>query len=205
MTTARTGSGDGGYTDLLGGRRVAKYDLIPEALGELDEATSCLGVAKSQLPHGKPHERVRELIEQAQHDLYELMAELAFPVRHAHARRIGQADVERLDKAVTQLQATLRLPSQFILPGASRGSAPIDLARAVVRRAERAVARVVHAARERPDLEYPQNAALVAYLNRLSLLLFVLARLEDALNDAPELLAGRGRRAPPAGSGEGNG
>src|SRR5581483_6305043 len=140
MTTARTGSGDDGYTDLLGGRRVAKYDPIPVALGEVDEATSALGVAKATLPPDESrHALARRLIEMAQHDLYELMAELAFPPEHAQAQRIDEGHVARLDAAIAEVQASVPVARRFILPGACRESAAIDLARAVVRRAERAV------------------------------------------------------------------
>jgi cob(I)alamin adenosyltransferase len=203
MATARTGSGDAGFTDLLGGRRVAKYDLIPEALGEVDEATSALGLAKACLPEGAPHDLARRALESAQHDLYQLMAELAFPPDHRQARRLSEADVRRIEAAIQQAQAAVALPNKFILPGGCRESAGLDLARAVVRRAERAVARVLHAGAaqqagrgpqqdpQRGAPEYPSNPALVSYLNRLSLLLFVLARYEDVVTGATQRLAGQ--------------
>ncbi|MGH2351074.1 MAG: ATP:cob(I)alamin adenosyltransferase [Chloroflexota bacterium] len=216
MTTARTGSGDAGFTDLLGHRRVAKYHPILEALGEIDEATSALGMAKAGLPEGEAHDLARGVIEAAQHDLYQLMAELAFPPQHAQARRIGEGDVQRLDAEIQRVQAAANVPARFVLPGASRESAGLDFARAVVRRAERAVVRVLHTGADDPagdllpdaapqgdgreqvagggerqgDVDYPTSPSLAAYLNRLSLLLYVLARYEDAVSGATLRLAG---------------
>ena len=213
MATARTGAGDAGYTDLLGRRRVPKYHPIAEALGEVDEATSALGLARAGLPPGEPHDLTRRLVEAAQHDLYQLMAELAFPPAHAQARRLAEGDVQRLDAAIRQVQAAADIPAKFVLPGETRQSAGLDLARAVVRRAERAVVRVLHLgagkggapappeaqdaadtpeAPDAPDiLDYPSSPFLAAYLNRLSLLLYVLARYEDAVAGAAHRLAGR--------------
>ncbi len=192
MATARTGSGDDGYTDLLGGRRVAKYDPIPVALGEVDEATSALGVAKAMLPaDDSRHALARRLIEMAQHDLYELMAELAFPPEHAQAKRISEGHVAKLDAALAEVQASVSIASRFVLPGACRESAAIDLARAVVRRAERAVVRVLHEGQQHPERRAPANPVLAAYLNRLSLLLFVLARYEETVTGAEQRLAGQ--------------
>lgn len=192
MATARTGSGDDGYTDLLGGRRVAKYDPIPVALGEVDEATSALGVAKATLPPDESrHALARRLIEMAQHDLYELMAELAFPPEHAQAQRIDEGHVARIEAAIAEVQASVPVARRFILPGACRESAAIDLARAVVRRAERAVVRVLHEGPQHPERSAPANPALAAYLNRLSLLLFVLARYEETVTGAEQRLAGQ--------------
>lgn len=179
--------GDAGYTDLLGKRRVAKYEPVPEALGALDEATSALGLAK----RAARAERTRRLIHQAQHDLYDLMAELAMPPDHPRARRIEAAHVAWLDRSVATLGATVAVPKKFLLPGASDASAPLDLARAIVRMAERRLARVAH------DGALPNLHAL-AYVNRLSLLLYYLARAEDVAAGVDFDLAGSPAERPEA-------
>jgi cob(I)alamin adenosyltransferase len=160
--------GDGGETDLLGHRRVRKDDPIVAALGALDEATSALGVAKRAAQEA----RTRRVIHQAQHDLYQLMADLASRPDAAQSVRITAEHVAWLDRGVATLQAAVVVPPKFILPGGSAGSAAVDLARAVVRTAERRVATLAG------DGALANPAAL-AYLNRLSLLLYYLARAED--------------------------
>jgi cob(I)alamin adenosyltransferase len=161
--------GDSGYADLLGRRRAAKHEPIFEALGTLDEAFSQLGVAKC----AAGEERTRRFLHQAQADLFELMAELAMPPDHPKARRIEPAHVEWLDRWLATVQQPFLSLRQFILPGACAASAALDVARAVVRTAERRVALLAH----RGDYE---NPAALAYVNRLSLVLYYLARAEDA-------------------------
>src|SRR5688500_262799 len=100
---ARRGSaaGDEGYTDLLGGRRVPKYHPVLEALGELDTATSLLGLGK----RAAREERTRRLLHQVQADLYDVMSELAFPPEHAKAERISDEHVAWLDRTLAAVQA----------------------------------------------------------------------------------------------------
>lgn len=161
-------SGDTGQTDLLGGRRVAKYDATIEALGALDEATSALGVAR----HDVNRSEAGDVMRQAQRDLYELMAELALPVDHPKRVRVTADHLEWVERALKQLEEAVTIPAKFVLPGACPASAAVDFARAVVRRAERRVVQVVHA-------EADPNPHLLAYINRLSLLLYMVARAED--------------------------
>jgi len=165
-----TGRGDDGYTDLLGGPRVAKYDLRPEALGALDEASAALGLARA---HAQSEETRHALI-QAQRDLYLLMADIAtIEGRHAGQPRLTAAHVGSLERIIADLDPRVSIPKEFVAPGDSVCGAALDVARTVVRRAERALARVAHAD------ALPGSAGL-AYLNRLSSLLFGLARFEDA-------------------------
>jgi cob(I)alamin adenosyltransferase len=171
--------GDAGYTDLLGRRRVAKHDPRIEAIGLVDEATSLLGLARS----GAQEERTRRLAQQAQQDLYEVMAELAFPPEHAQARRIGPEHVEWLDRCVGRVQAPFLSLTKFVLPGGCPGSAGLDVARAAVRTAERQLARLAHEG-------LLPNPTSMGYLNRLSLLLYYLARAEDAAAGVDFDLAG---------------
>ena len=171
--------GDAGETDLLGHRRVRKDDPVVEALGALDEATSALGVAKQSAQEP----RARRAIHQAQHDLYQLMADLATRPDGAPAVRITAEHVAWLDRGVAALQAAVPVPRKFVLPGGCAASAAVDYARAVVRTAERRLARLAHEGALR-------NAQALAYVNRLSLLLYYLARAEDAAAGVDLDLAG---------------
>jgi cob(I)alamin adenosyltransferase len=165
-----SGRGDDGYTDLLGGPRVAKYDLRPEALGALDESSAALGLARA---HAQREETRLALI-QAQRDLYLLMADIAtIEGRHAGQPRLTAAHVAGLERIVADLDPHVSIPKEFVAPGDSIPGAALDVARTVVRRAERVLARLTHAG------ELPSPDA-IAYLNRLSSLLFGLARFEDA-------------------------
>ena len=170
MFGRRLGTGDDGFTDLMGPKRVAKYDLRPETYGTLDEATSALGLARAL----SAQERVREVIHRVQHDLYLMMAEVATPQAQLEKLpyRISEEQVAWLNTTITELEAGLELPKQFIMPGASAASAAIDLGRTIVRRAERHAVRLVHEGRMPPG-------QVLRYLNRLSSLLFVLARYEE--------------------------
>ena len=164
-----TGLGDDGSTDLLGAR-VVKDDPRVEALGTLDEATSAIGFARSLAGN----DRVRAVLIDVQRDLYRIMAELAFtdelrPVSYA----LAQDRVDWLGSETDGLTAGIELPREFILPGESTPGAALDVARTVVRRGERQVVALAHSGHE-------LNPQIIAYLNRLSSLLFIAARVEDA-------------------------
>ena len=174
-----SGRGDDGYTDLLGGPRVAKYDLRPEALGALDEASAALGLARA---HAQRNETRRALIH-AQRDLYLLMADIAtVDGRHAGQPRLTAAQVTALEQIIADLDPHVSIPKEFVAPGDSLAGAALDVARTVVRRAERVLARLAHAG----ALPSPDG---IAYLNRLSSLLFGLARFEDAAAGATPTIA----------------
>ncbi len=164
------GGGDDGTTGLLGGGRAAKDDLRIEAYGTVDEASSAIGLAKALTSD----DRVREIAEQLQQGLYRLGAELATnPADPGKFATTSEADVAELDHLLVELEAEVEMPSGFILPGSTPASGALDLARTVVRRAER---RCVTLIRE-GELA---NQQARRYLNRLSLLLFVLGRFEEA-------------------------
>lgn len=165
-----TGQGDDGFTGLLGRGRVPKYDLRPEAYGTVDEAQAAMGVARATAQDA----RVRALLLEAQRDLSLLMTELAAATPQAVERVDGlpQGRVEWLERAIDELDEEMPPLRVFVVPGDSLAGAALHLARTVVRRAERRVTRLVHQG------DVP-NAELVRYLNRLSSLLFVLARRED--------------------------
>ncbi|MGH7760841.1 MAG: cob(I)yrinic acid a,c-diamide adenosyltransferase [Candidatus Dormibacteraceae bacterium] len=165
------GSGDDGSTGLLGGGRAHKDDPRIEAYGTIDEASSAVGLAKSL----SPHPRVRAICEELQRGLYALGAELATnPISGASFAHTGEQDVERLDGLIAELEKSVTMPDGFILPGATPASGALDLARAVTRRGER---RCVSLER----VGGLKNQQVRRWLNRLSLLLFVLGRYEEAL------------------------
>ena len=170
-----TGLGDDGTTDLLGAR-VAKDDPRIDALGSLDEATSAIGLARSMVTEA----RVREDLVAVQRDLYQIMAELAFtPELRPAAYAFAQDRVDWLGAETDALAAEVDLPREFILPGESTPGAALDVARTVVRRGERDVVAVGHAGHE-------VSSTIYGYLNRLSSLLFIVARIEDrAAGSAP--------------------
>ncbi len=166
-----TKTGDEGYTGLLGPDRVSKDSPRIEACGEVDEATSAIGVARASLNYPS----LADALLGIQRDLYVLMSELASSREAAERlpRRIGPADVERLESLEEAMLAEAALPGEFVVPGGSAEGASLDLARAIARRAER---RIVGLARE----GLIANPALLRYANRLSDILFVMARLVEA-------------------------
>ena len=169
MSPFYTRTGDEGNTGLLGEGRVPKFDLRIEALGALDEATAALGLARS----AARADQSASLILEAQRDLYRLMAEVgATPENAAAFRSIDAERVRWLETQTDALTETVPMPREFVIPGETPSSAAMSLARTVVRRAERRVVELFH----QGGLENPH---LLAYLNRLSSLCFVLELLEN--------------------------
>ncbi|MDA8424776.1 MAG: cob(I)yrinic acid a,c-diamide adenosyltransferase [Treponema sp.] len=165
-----TKSGDEGLTSLWSGERVWKDDLRVEAYGSVDELDSILALAR----HAITQAEVLAAIDRVQHDLHRLAGELASRGR-SFDRPIEIADEERLDREIRELEARIPLKG-FVVPGMTEASARLDLARTVARRTER---RVVALARGSEV-----SAPLRRYLNRLSDLLFMLARAEEAASGA---------------------
>jgi cob(I)alamin adenosyltransferase len=161
--------GDFGYTDLLDQRDVPKHDLRIEVLGTLDEASSALGIARATTDS----ERSASLILEIQRDLCWMMSELAATTEEARPGiHITAERVDWLADTMTGLQAEAPLEPQFTVPGDSTSGGFVQFGRAIVRRAERLVTLLD----QQGALHNPQ---IIAYLNRLSALLFVLARYED--------------------------
>jgi cob(I)alamin adenosyltransferase len=166
------GGGDDGSTGLLGGGRARKDDPRIEAYGTVDEASSAIGLAKALSAHA----RVRAICEELQRGLYALGAELATnPESKASFGKTTEAGVERLEQFTEELEKTVPMPDGFILPGSTPASGALDLARAITRRAERRCLALERAG----GFDNPQ---VRRWLNRLSLLLFVLARYEEGLS-----------------------
>ena len=159
-----TRQGDDGYTGILGEGRVAKYDARPETVGTLDEANAALGLARAMTPDPT----TAQLILVIQRDLYHAMAEAASEKELAHRfRAVDASRVAWLEQQAQAIEEGLPQLDGFIVPGDSPAGAALDLARTVVRRAERQVARLTHEG----TLENPE---LLRYLNRLSSICFLL-------------------------------
>ncbi|HSQ70968.1 MAG TPA: cob(I)yrinic acid a,c-diamide adenosyltransferase [Rubrivivax sp.] len=166
LTQIATRTGDDGTTGLGDGSRVAKDHLRVQAMGEVDELNSGLGVLLAEpLP-----DDVRDLLVVIQHELFNLGGELSIP----GFELLKPAAVLRLDEALALYNAQLPRLKEFILPGGTRSAALAHVSRTVARRAERAL--ISLAATE------PVNEAPRQYLNRLSDLLFVLARVLNRAN-----------------------
>jgi cob(I)alamin adenosyltransferase len=168
-----TRTGDSGDTSLLGGSRVSKSDPRVDAYGDVDETSACLGLALATL-RGRADtglfDEVAEALVQIQRDLLALGARLADPSGVVAVRlekaTVEDADVERLERLIDRLEADLPPLTHFILPGGVEAGAALHLGRAVCRRAERRIVR----------LKPPAEPVLLRYVNRLSDLLFVMAR-----------------------------
>jgi cob(I)alamin adenosyltransferase len=159
-----TRTGDKGTAGLVDGSRVSKSSLRMTAIGEIDEANAAIGVAIGALDEGPVSGQLREI----QNDLFDLGADIATPGEVKGALRIVASQVERLERDIDVMNTGLAPLESFILPGGSASVAALHLARAIVRRAERAAVAL-------NDAE-PLNPQLLAYLNRLSDHLFVAAR-----------------------------
>lgn len=163
-----TARGDQGATDLLG-ERVTKDDPRIDLLGDLDEANSSIGFARSLASL----KRVNETLVTTQRDLYQIMAELAFiDTTRPDALRFEAARVAWLEEQIAAVEAMVELPREFVVPGDTPSGAALDIARTVVRRAERQAVALANGGGI-------GNPEIVRYLNRLSSLLFILARAED--------------------------
>jgi cob(I)alamin adenosyltransferase len=158
-----TRTGDGGETGLYGGQRVRKSEPRVEALGALDEANAALGLARVQTATDAVLDAI---LEGLQHRLFDLGADVAAP---GASGRATAAHIETMERDIDRLEAELAPLSAFILPGGSPAAAALHLARAVVRRAERALARLV-------DAGEPMDPMALKLVNRMSDLLFVAAR-----------------------------
>ncbi|BCL84309.1 ATP--cob(I)alamin adenosyltransferase [Ktedonobacteria bacterium brp13] len=167
MAKVTTGTGDTGYTGLLGAERVPKYDVRPDTFGTIDEATSALGLARAMTKEP----RVREIIFHVQQELYLLMGELATTPENYEKMGLQMtgAHVQWLEQTEAQLQQEVEIPNKFIIPGDTLDGAALDLARTIIRRAERMTVKLLHD-------KVIQNVEVVRYLNRLSDLIFILAR-----------------------------
>jgi cob(I)alamin adenosyltransferase len=168
-----TRTGDDGTTGLGDGSRTAKDSLRVEAFGTVDELNSVIGVAVAEM---EGLDELSGLLLDIQHHLFDLGGELCIP----GSEMITDDHIERLEQELDRLNDALPMLKEFILPGGSRAAAQTHLARTVCRRAER---RMITLARHEPV-----NEPAIRYLNRLSDLLFVVARTAARASGAGEVL-----------------
>jgi cob(I)alamin adenosyltransferase len=173
LTHIYTRAGDGGQTSLGDGSRVPKLDCRIAAFGTVDEVNSLLGLARA----AQPSAEVAAVLERVQNELFDVGADVSVPFGIADRLRITQAQIDALETDCDRFNADLPELKSFVLPGGSELAARLHVARATCRRAERDVLD----ASERVDI----NPLVIAYLNRLSDLLFILAR---AANPGTEIL-----------------
>jgi len=171
-----TKTGDEGDTSLFGGKRVHKDDLRLEAYGTIDELNSAIGSCRAF----NAHTEIDSLLAEIQNDLFILGADLATPQSSStkEIRRIGLVDITRLEQHIDSLESRLSPLSTFILPGGAKSAVLLHVARTICRRAER---RIVSLARHESI-----GTAPIMYTNRLSDLLFVLARIVNMLSGNQE-------------------
>ena len=174
-----TRTGDAGGTAFFGGTRVSKADPRVAAYGDVDELNACLGTVRAQ---SELSGDVAGMLEQLQKDLFAIGARLADPAEKIADRvtkaAVTDADIRRLEEWIDRLEAELPPLRRFILPGGNRAGALLHLSRTVCRRAERTI---VGLGTDRVD------AHLLAYINRLSDLLFVIARVVNHRAGQPEV------------------
>ena len=174
-----TRRGDAGETDLFGGGRVAKDHDRVVAYGAVDELNASLGVAAA----ASSQEDVRARVAEIQSTLFDLGSYLATPDAERHAKAglpdIGDAEVEALERAIDAFEKELEPLRRFVLPGGTAAASAFHVARTVCRRAEREAVRL--------DRSESLAPPCLRYLNRLSDLLFVLARLENRRAGVPDV------------------
>lgn len=173
-----TRTGDDGTTGLFYGGRVRKDDPAPRAYGTVDEAQAALGMARAEAAAGS---ELDALLVRLERELYVCMAELATAPENQHKLTPGTTSVtpemvSALEQLIDDLRGRFEMPSDFVVPGATRTSAALELARTIVRRAERESLAVAE-----------PGSPVLSYLNRLSDLLWAMARWQEA--DGDTLLA----------------
>jgi len=185
-----TKSGDRGQTGLLYGGRVSKTDLRTEAYGAVDETISALGLARALTRH----DMRRSTILRVQRELFTVGAELAtdasqYDTLRQHFLVVTEAMTGQLEGEIGLLEAVVPLADAFVIPGGTSAAAALDVARTVCRRAERRIVAVQEAG-------MLPNPEVLRYMNRLSDLLFMLARAEEGKASTP-VTGTRATRTPP--------
>jgi len=169
-----TKTGDSGDTGLFGGMRVSKADPRVAAYGDVDELNAWLGLTRASLAEAPDGAELATMLERIQRDLFAVGSRLADPSHKIAGRvtkaAIGAADIARLEGWIDQLEAQLPALTRFILPGGAAPGASLHVGRTICRRAERAMVSLLHGDRDAFESE------LLVYMNRLSDLLFVMAR-----------------------------
>jgi cob(I)alamin adenosyltransferase len=176
LTKIYTRGGDAGETSLGDGSRVSKLDTRIGAYGTVDELNAAVGVVVA----GGCPETIRDVLVRVQNELFDLGADLSVPIGHEARLRVTQEQVDRLEDDCDRFNAELPDLKSFVLPGGSEAAARVHVARTVCRRAEREALVAAGA--------HDVNPLALVYLNRLSDLLFILARAANAADGRAELL-----------------
>lgn len=171
-----TRGGDKGESGLVDGSRLRKSDTRFDAIGDVDEANAAIGLARAVLEDGSAADRFLAWV---QNDLFDLGADLATPGELDGALRLSEGRTATLEAEIDALSEQLGPLTSFVLPGGSEAAARLHVSRALVRRAERTAVRL--------NAEIPLNPEILKYLNRLSDLLFQLARAENDMGKADVL------------------
>ena len=171
-----TKKGDKGTTSLLDNTRVRKHHMRPEVYGTIDEAAAFIGLVRAKTTL----EDIKDILLTVQNHLYYINSELACPPDKIHLlkRVIQKRDLEKIEKLSACIEKKLTLPKKFIIYGESVISSYLDIARTVIRRAERRIT-------ELDSLEKLNNSMILPYLNRLSDTLYILARYDEFTHKIP--------------------
>lgn len=172
-----TKTGDSGQTSLFGGKRVNKNDVRINSYGTIDELNSIIGLILTE----KVNERTNEILNNIQHILFAIGAELATPsdVKSSVINSLSVDEILSIEQIIDEIENQLSPLKNFILPGGTRSAALLHLARTVCRRAERNIVEIEKDERINPNI--------IIYINRLSDLLFVIARFENHVTSTPEI------------------
>lgn len=171
-----TKTGDSGNTSLFGGKRVDKDNQRIEAYGTVDELNSVLGIVLTE----NTNDKTRKILSSIQESLFVIGAELATPldVESKAIIPITDEEIKILENYIDELDAELTPLKNFILPGGTKSASMLHFARTVCRRAERRIVEI--------DKSENISKIIIAYINRLSDLLFVIARYENHITSTPE-------------------
>jgi cob(I)alamin adenosyltransferase len=173
LTKIYTRGGDAGETSLGDGTRVSKLDVRIAAYGTVDELNAALGVVVA----GECPPEIRTVLRRVQNELFDLGADLSVPLEREGRLRTTQEQVDELEADCDRFNAELPELKSFVLPGGTEAAARLHVARTVCRRAERAAIEA--------DMTHALDALALVYLNRLSDLLFILARVANAGEEEP--------------------
>ena len=185
MAKIYTKNGDKGETNLFLGGSLSKSDIRVEAYGTVDEVVSSIGFAKTQCENSE----VIEIIEKLQYSLFKVGAELSIKEDNEDNKSVKPNDIintidskniKEIEGIIDSIITKIEIGNEFIMPGTSSGSAALDISRTITRRLERCIVKV--------DKKYGlKNKNIIIYINRLSDLMFVLARLEDKDKDTKKI------------------
>jgi len=172
-----TKTGDLGQTSLFGGERVDKNNVRINAYGTIDELNSLLGLILTE----RVDEKTKNLLSHIQHILFVIGAELATPaeVKSSAILALSVDEIDFIEKSIDEIESFLSPLKNFILPGGTKSAALLHFARTVCRRAERNIVEIEECEKVDPNI--------IVYINRLSDLLFVIARFENHVTSTPEI------------------